>query len=150
MIDIQTQEDDGISLVNLPNEQEQRRTDAFNAAYQWKGKEFEGVSCSRKDIWVSMCHKSGFPSLDACFDEFSLFAPLSKVLIFVCITPTAQLRKLRAQGIQALIDACDDWIDANIKISEERDAISLGLRILNDSTANQSEVVPTAGGEGKR
>jgi acetyl-CoA carboxylase carboxyltransferase component len=72
------------------------------------------------------------------------------VLIFVCITPTAQLRKLRAQGIQALIDACDDWIDANIKISEERDAISLGLRILNDSTANQSEVVQTAGSEGKR
>jgi hypothetical protein len=136
--------------VNLPNEQEQRRTDAFNAAYEWKGKTFEGVSCSRKDIWVSMCHKSGFPTLDACFDEFSLFAPLSKVLIFVCITPTAQLRKLRAQGIQALIDACDDWIDANIKISEERDAISLGLRILNDSTANQSEVVQTAGAEGKR
>jgi hypothetical protein len=49
-----------------------------------------------------------------------------------------------------LIDACDDWIDANIKISEERDAISLGLRILNDSTANQSEVVQTAGSEGKR
>jgi hypothetical protein len=150
MIDIQTQEDDEVSLIKLPSDTdfEKRREEAFNAVYAWRKKEFEGVSCSRKDLWVSLCHKAGYPPLNDCFDDFSLFAPLAKALVFCCITPTATLRKIRANGMQDLVNACEDWIDANVKISEESEIISLGLRVLNDSTANQSEAVPS-GDSGK-
>ena len=124
---------------------QERREQAFNAIYAWKGKEFEGVSSSKKDLWVSMCHKAGYPPLDACFDDLTLFVPRAKALVWICLTPPKELRTLRANGMDRLIDAFEAWSDANIKSSaDDREIMTLGLRIFNDSAENTAEAVPMA------
>jgi hypothetical protein len=144
-------EDSDFDLTKLPTETEadQRREDAFNAVYTWGGREFEGLSCSRKDLWVSLCHKAGYPPLSACFDELTLFVPLAKALIFVCLTPAKQLKKLRAEGIQSLVDACEEWVDENVRLNQETDILQLGLRVFNDASENRAEAVPSGSDKGK-
>mgnify|MGYP000037142353 FL=1 len=136
-----------ISILNLPSEeqQEQKRKEAFDAEYVWQGKCFTGLTSARKDLWTSFCHKAGFPLLSQCFDDVSLFTPLAKALLFVCLAPKAELKRLRAAGMDKMLDAFEDWCDANVPIRLEADAISLGIAILNDSGANHSEVVASEG-----
>lgn len=136
-----------ISILDLPTEQaaEKKREAAFNSGYSWAGKQFEGLTSARKDLWSSLCHKAGFPLLSQCFDDVVLFTPLAKALIFVCLTPKAELKELRAQGMAVVLDAFEDWCDEVIPIKMEEKAISLGIKILNDSAENQSEVLPSEG-----
>ena len=136
-----------ISILDLPTEQaaEKKREAAFNSGYTWAGKQFEGLTSARKDLWSSLCHKAGFPLLSQCFDDVVLFTPLAKALIFVCSTPKAELKDLRAQGMPAVLEAIEDWCDEVIPIKMEEKAISLGIKILNDSAENQSEVIPSEG-----
>ena len=137
-----------ISILDLPTEDPAatRREAAFNNSYIWEGKAFEGLTSARKDLWSSLCHKAGFPPLSQCFDEISLFAPLAKAMLFVLVTPKAKLKFLRAQGMDKMLDAFDEWCDVAVPIHLEPDVISLGIKLLNDSTANQTEVVPSEGG----
>lgn len=141
-----------ISILDLPTEQaaEKKREAAFSSGYSWNGKQFEGLTSARKDLWSSLCHKAGFPLLNQCFDDVVLFTPLAKALIFVCSTPKAELKELRAQGMAAALDAFEDWCDEKAPISMEAEAVSLGIRILNDSSANQSEVLPAEGVQVKK
>lgn len=125
-------------------EASKRRENAFNAGYEWKGKEFEGISSSRKDMWTSLCHKAGFPSLDACFDDLTLFIPRAKALVWVCATPAKSLRSLRSQGMEACLEAFDTWCDASVSIKEEKDILRLGLQIFNDSSENVAEAAQSA------
>lgn len=136
-----------VSILDLPTEeqQERKRQDAFNSEYCWQGKYFTGLTSARKDLWTSFCHKAGFPLLSQCFDDVSLFTPLAKALLFVCLVPKAELKRLRAAGMDKMLDAFEDWCDANVPIRLEADAISLGITVLNDSGANQSEVLPSEG-----
>jgi hypothetical protein len=136
-----------VSILDLPTEeqQERKRQDAFNSEYCWQGKYFTGLTSARKDIWTSFCHKAGFPLLSQCFDDVSLFTPLAKALLFVCLVNKAELKRLRAAGMDKMLDVFEDWCDANVPIRLEADAISLGITILNDSGANQSEVLPSEG-----
>lgn len=142
-------EEQDFSITKLPTEsaEDRRREAAFNAVYSWNDVEFEGLSCSRKDLWVSLCHKAGYPPLSDCFDDLALFVPLAKAIVFICITPTKSLRRLRATGIQSLVDACEDWVDENVKIKDEKRILDLGLKVLNDSGENQAEAVPLASSE---
>jgi hypothetical protein len=128
---------------------EKAREEAFNAVYSWKGTTFDGLSCARKDLWLSVCHKAEFPPLLYCFDDLTYFPPLAKALLFCCITPTRALRKLRGEGIQAVVDACEDWTEKNVKIHEEKEAVALALRVLNDSSENQAEAAATSSTPGK-
>ena len=123
---------------------EKRREDAFNAGYVWKGVEFEGISSSRKDLWTSLCHRAGFPSMDACFDDVSLFVPRAKAIVWVCATPSKTLRSLRSNGPDAVLAAFEEWCDKNVSIKDEREILRLGLRIFNDSSENAAEAVPSA------
>ena len=136
-----------ISILDLPTEDPAatRREAAFNSSYIWEGKPFEGLTSARKDLWSSLCHKAGFPPLSQCFDEISLFAPLAKAMLFVLVTPKERLKLLRAQGMDKMLDAFDEWCDVAVPIHLEPDAISLGIKLLNDSTASQTEVVPLEG-----
>lgn len=123
---------------------EKRRGEAFNAGYSWKGLEFEGISSSRKDLWTSLCHKAGFPNLDACFDDLILFVPRAKALVWVCATPAKTLRSLRSQGIELCLEAFEAWCDAKVAIKDEKDILHLGLRIFNDSSENVAEAAQSA------
>ncbi len=128
-----------------PAEQaEQRREDAFNSGYVWNGVEFEGLSSSRKDLWTSMCHKAGFPALDACFDDLTLFIPRAKALVWVCVTPSKTLRSLKAHGIDRCVEAFEEWCDKSVCIPEEQAVLRLGLRIFNDSSENAAEAMQGA------
>jgi hypothetical protein len=140
------------SILDLPTEEaaEKKREAAFNSGYSWDGKQFEGLTSARKDLWSSLCHKAGFPLLSQCFDDVVLFTPLAKAIIFVCSTPKAELKQLRSQGMQSVLDTFEDWCDEKVPIRLESEAISLGIRILNDSSANQSEVLPAEGVEVKK
>jgi hypothetical protein len=140
-------EEKEISILDLPTEDlaAARREAAFSNSYIWEGKPFEGLTSARKDLWSSLCHKAGFPPLSQCFDEISLFAPLAKAMLFVLITPKSKLKLLRAQGMDKMLDAFDDWCDVAVPIHLEPDVISLGIKLLNDSTASQTEVVPSEG-----
>jgi hypothetical protein len=128
---------------------EQEREQAFHAGYSWRGKTFEGLSCSKKMLCDALCYKAGFPPLKAGFDDLQWFAPMSKAIVFVCATPSDRLRKLWSLGIDAVLDAFTTWVDANVRISEEAAIVQLGQQILIDSNKNQAEALPTAGGSGK-
>jgi len=138
---IREADDDVVSRPGASEEIE--REEAFNAVYEWNGKTFEGPSASRMDLWRSMCHKAEFPPLDKCYDESDLFIPRAKVMIFVCVTSTKHLRALRAKGIGALVEAYEDWADAEVPTYQETKALTLGLKIFNQSHLNRAEVVPS-------
>jgi hypothetical protein len=123
---------------------EKRREDAFNAGYNWKGVEFEGISSSRKDLWTSLCHKAGFPNLDSCFDDLTLFIPRAKALVWVCSTPAKTLRSLRSQGMDACLEAFENWCDSSVAVRDEKEILRLGLRIFNDSSENAAEAAQSA------
>lgn len=143
-----------ISVLDLPSEEAEskKREDAFaNTGYVWNKEPFTGLTSARKDLWVSICHKAGFVSLSQCFDDVSLFTPLAKAMLFVCIIPKKELKRLRALGMDAMLDAFEDWCDKNVPIRLESDAISIGIQLLNDSSVNQAEILPPEGsGVGKR
>ena len=146
-------EEKEISVLDLPTEEveNKKREDAFNnTGYMWNGQPFTGLTSARKDLWVSLCHKAGFVSLSQCFDDISLFTPLAKAILFVCTVPKKELKRLRAQGMDAMLDAFEEWCDKNVPIRLEADAISVGIQGLNDSSVNQSEVLHSEGsGVGK-
>lgn len=128
---------------------EKRREEAFNAGYKWKGVAFEGLTCSRKDLWIALCYKAGFPPLKAGFDDLQWFVPLAKALVWVCATPSRQLRRLRALGIDAVLDEFTEWVDDNVSLRDEAEILDLGQRILIDANENQAEATPSAGNAGK-
>lgn len=128
-------------------EEEKRREEAFHSIYEWNGKAFEGISASRMDVWRSLCHKGGFPPLDPCFDDTDLFYPRAKSLIWLCVVDAKELRALRAKGMDALLDAYEKWVDKEVPHHKERDALTLGLRIFNQSYENRAEVVPSGASE---
>lgn len=142
-----------ISVLDLPSEdvESKKREEAFaNTGYVWNKEPFTGLTSARKDLWVSLCHKAGFVSLSQCFDDISLFTPLAKAILFVCTVPKKELKKMRAQGMDTMLDAFEDWCDKNVPIRLESDAVSVGIQVLNDSSVNQSEVLPSEGsGVGK-
>lgn len=140
--------DDGVLTRPAEDPQEQRREEAFNAGYSWKGVAFEGLTCSRKDLWTALCYKAGFPPLKAGFDDLQWFVPLAKALVWVCITPSKQLRRLRAQGIDAVVEEFTDWVDDNVRIKDESAILDLGQRLLIDSNENTAEAV-ASGSPGK-
>lgn len=109
---------------------------------------FEGLTCSRKDLWTALCYKAGFPPLKAGFDDLQWFVPLAKALVWVCITPSKQLRRLRAQGIDAVVEEFTDWVDDNVRIKDESAILDLGQRLLIDSNENTAEAV-ASGSPGK-
>ncbi len=123
---------------------EKRREDAFNAIYEWNGKTFQGISASRMDVWRSLCHKGGFPSLDPCYDDTDLFFPRAKALIYLCLIDKVELQRLRAQGMGALLLAYESWVDKEIPHHKEKEALSLGLRIFNQAYENRAEVIPAS------
>ena len=45
-----------ISILDLPTEEaaEKKREAAFNSGYSWDGKQFEGLTSARKDLWSSL------------------------------------------------------------------------------------------------
>ena len=141
--------DDDVTARPAEQVAEKRREEAFNTGYNWKGVTFEGLSCSRKDLWIALCYKAGFPPLKAGFDDLQWFVPLAKALVWVCVQPKKQLRQLRALGIDAVVDEFTDWVDDNVRISDESAILDLGQRILIDSNENQAEAAPSAGGPGK-
>jgi len=62
-----------------------------------------------------------------------------------------EIAALRALGMDAMLDAFEDWCDKNVPIRLESDAISIGIQLLNDSSVNQAEILPPEGpGVGKR
>ena len=141
-----------VSVLNLPTEvvQEKKREEAFSNQYSWRGKEFDGLTSARKDVWMTLTHKAGFVPMEDVGDSPELFIPLAKAIIFVCILPKAELKRLRTQGQAALIDAFEDWCDKNVPINMEAEAFTLGLKVWSDATANQAEVLPSEGaGVGK-
>lgn len=152
-----TDEDDTVIIreanddVTTRKEQaaEKRREEAFNAGYNWKGQEFDGLSCSRKDLWIALCYKAGFPPLKAGFDDLQWFVPLAKALVWVCIQPKKQLRRLRALGIDAVLEEFTEWVDDNVSLRDEAAILDLGQRLLIDANENQAEAAPIAGGSGK-
>lgn len=141
-------DDDVTSRPAEKDEAEKRREEAFNSGYNWKGVEFDGLTCSRKDLWTALCYKAGFPPLKAGFDDLQWFIPPAKALVWVCITPAKQLRRLRAVGIDAVLEAFTEWVDDNVRIKDESEILDLGQRILIDSNENQAEAVST-GSPGK-
>lgn len=142
-------EDDGYSLVSQPGEQEsEKREEAFNAVYEWNGKVINGISASRKGVWRSLCHRAGFCRLDDCYDDISLFSPHATAIIYLCQIEDAELTVLRAKGVNHLLLAFEKWVDKNIPNHRENDALTLGLRILNHSSQNQAEALPS-GAAGK-
>ncbi len=144
-------EEQDFSILGLPGEdKEQKARDAaFNAMYSWRGKEFEGVSSSRKSLWEGLCHYAGYCDTQTAYNEPTLLTAHCKALLYICITPRERLKRLRAVGLPALLEDYEAWVDANIKISEEKDVLDLGIRILNDSVINQAEAVPLDGDTGK-
>ena len=128
---------------------EKRREDAFNAGYNWKGQTFDGLPCSRKDLWTALCYKAGFPPLKAGFDDLQWFVPAAKALVWVCLVPARELRKLRALGMDAVQESFEDWVDENVRINEESKIVELAQQILIDSNENQAEAAPGAGSLGK-
>lgn len=142
---IESDEDDTLSR---PSAAEQEREAAFNAGYSWKGVTFEGVSSSRKDLWLALCYKAGFPPLRAGFDDIAWFTPTAKALIYVCVTPAPALRRLHALGIDAVFEAFLEWADANVKVSDEKAIRDLAQQILVHANLNQSEAAG-GGGSGK-
>lgn len=130
-------------------EEEKRREQAFNAGYAWKGETFEGLSCSRKDLWIALCYKAGFPPLKAGFDDLQWFVPQAKALVWVCLVPKKQLRRLRSLGIDAVLEEFTEWVDQNVSMKDETVIIDLGQRLLIDANENQAEAAPSTGGTGK-
>jgi hypothetical protein len=92
-------------------------------------------------MWIALCYKAGFPPLKAGFDDLQWFLPLSKALVWVCITPSKQLRRLRALGIDSVLEEFTEWVDDNVRIRDEQAILELGQRILIDSNENQAEAV---------
>ena len=144
---IREADDDVTSRPAEKDESEKRREDAFNAVYQWNGRSFEGISASRMDVWRSLCHKGGFPALDPCFDDTDLFYPRAKSLIWLCLIDAKELRRLRSQGMDALLLAYEAWVDKEIPHAREREALTLGLRIFNQAYESRAEVVPSGADE---
>lgn len=128
---------------------EKRREEAFHAGYSWRGQTFEGLSCSKKMLCDALCFKAGFPPLKAGFDDLQWFAPMAKAIVFVCATDAKRLRRLWGLGIDAVMDAFTDWVDANVSLRDEQAILELGQQILIDSNENQAEAAPTTGGSGK-
>lgn len=139
---IESDDDDTLSRPSA----EQEREAAFNAGYSWKGVTFEGLTCSRKDLWTALCYKAGFPPLRAGFDDIGWFTPTAKALVWVCATPSKTLRRLHALGIDSVLEAFTEWADENVRIPEEGAIRDLAQRILIDSNANQSEATGGGGG----
>lgn len=128
---------------------EKRREEAFNAGYNWKGQTFDGLPCSRKDLWTALCYKAGFPPLKAGFDDLQWFTPAAKALIWVCVMHDKPLRRLKALGMDAVQEAFEEWVDDNVRINEENKIVELAQQILIDSNENQAEAAPSAGSLGK-
>ena len=149
--EIEEIEDSDFDLTKLPTETEadREREEAFGSSFSWKGVVFEGVSSSKKDLWVSLCHKAGFPAFSACCDDLRLFVPLAKALVWVCITPRDDLRRLQGLGMKRVMDEFLDWSDDNVLIHDEHAITALGERILVASTKNQAEAVPSGKSSGK-
>lgn len=123
---------------------EERREAAFHATYNWKGKAFEGLSAGKKDVWRALVHRLGYPPLNECFDRIDLFVPLGKSLIFICSTDWREVKRLRSRGMDAVVDAYDEWAEANVSLADESAVFTLGLQIINDSATNQVEAVASS------
>lgn len=141
--------EDDVTKRPTEDKAEKRREDAFNAGYNWRGVTFEGLTCSRKDLWTSLCYKAGFPPISAAFDNLQLFVPLAKALVWACVTPSKELRRLRSLGMDATHEAFIEWADANVRLSDERAILDLGQQILIDANDNQAEAAPSGIGSGK-
>lgn len=141
--------EDDVTTRPAEDPAEKRREEAFNAGYSWRGVAFDGLTCSRKDLWTALCYKEGFPPLKAGFDDLQWFVPLAKALVYVCSQPAKHLRRLRSLGIDAVAEDFRDWVDANIRINDESAITDLGQRLLIDSNENQAEAVGSGDSLGK-
>jgi hypothetical protein len=134
--------EDNVTKREGAREAEKEREEAFNAAYEWQGKTFEGISASRMDVWRSLCHKGGFPAMEPCFDDTDLFYPRAKAIIFISQITTEELKRLRAKGMDAVLEAYENWVDKFVPHHAEKAALTLGLRIFNQAYANRAEIIP--------
>lgn len=128
-----------------------RRDAAYYGTYAWKGRTFAGLSSGKKDVWGAMNHRLGYATLQQCVGDMTLFTPLAKTMLFVCLADWRELARLRALGITAVIAAYDEWLEASIPIHDEAAAHDLAVSILNDSVVTQAEAVDSPTDEpGKR
>jgi hypothetical protein len=140
-----------IDTIKLPGEEvwETKRRDAFKSDFSWRGELLHGLSSSRKDYWTSFCVFAGFPAFISNLDQGALLPPSAKAMLWILSLDSRQLRRLRANGTPAMLEAESEWVDANVAIGEEAAAIELVIDILNASIASDADVQPTAGDKSK-
>lgn len=123
---------------------EQRREDAYDAAYHWRGQPLHPFSSGRDGIYRKLAAidfripaeamiRSGF----ACLGD-------ARLLLFVCAHDYDQLWPYRTD-MEALLAKAYQWADDNIAHHEDGAAVELWKRILADSRATQA--VPRPGGK---
>ncbi len=118
------------------------REAAFDAAFQWAGKELHGFTSSRSNLFAQHRLAIGAPSLGACLDDVEAFEADAARILWLCSHTPADWSQLRVAP-PALQCAIDNWADKAIPPHKGLEASVLAMKIWNASRRNDHETAPS-------
>jgi hypothetical protein len=120
----------------------QRRADAFDAVYEWHGKELYPWTIGREQQYFKLrAADTAVPLHVALRHPETFLGDAIKVLYLMHHLPE-EWRALR-MDIAAFVEAIDAWSEENIPRHEQSEAIDLALRVVNESASTQAIPRPT-------
>jgi hypothetical protein len=121
--------------------EEREREQAFDAVFQWKGRDLLPFSSSRKSLFLQQRLAMGAPDLGACLRDLDAFFGDALRILFLCGNPPEVWQPLRTDALRMQL-AIDDWADANVGPGEAAEAVLVAFRIYAAANRNQHEAAP--------
>jgi hypothetical protein len=122
---------------------EQRRQQAFDSEFHWRGEPLHGFSVSREALFGQLRLAMGAPALSLCLADSDAFGADAQRILFLCAHPPEVWNRLRAD-MATLQSAVDHWTDEHITIAEKLPAETLAMKIWLAAQENRHEPAPAA------
>ena len=119
-----------------------RRAMAYDATYTWHGKELQGWSIGREQLYFKLRAADAAVPLHVALRHPETFLGDAMKVLYLMHHIPAEWRDLR-MDLPSFIEAIDAWAAENIPRAEQSEAIDLALRVVNDSGSTQAIPRPT-------
>lgn len=126
---------------------EQRRQEAYDADFEWRGHPLNGFSVSREALFGQLRLAMGAPPLRLCLADPDAFAADAQRIIYLCSNPPEIWNRLRSD-MPTLQSAVDAWSDENITIPEKLAAETIAMKIWLAAQENRHEPAPAGKAHG--
>lgn len=117
------------------SQEEESHQAAFDASYQWRGKELHPWSIGRESLFYQFRNAVGASDMDAALVDIDAFLADALRILWLCSHLPSDFRRLRPHPT-LMQEAVEEWAEKNVTKGQHSAATSLALQIFNDAGAN--------------